>query len=164
MGRSTDRESRILPSWPPRRGLHEMASKDWSGGPAGQELPRPCGVGELGGFLTGDAKPERLRVIDRRHGLLALKRASAAAEGYGGQASPWRSQGRGDATGTRSGSPCQDVLYYSTHLAVADKPSHVDGDHILIRFLSAFPPTFWEPQRFCLHQHLLAGRPNVIPK
>lgn len=31
---------------------------------------------------------------------------------------PGRANGRGDATGARSGPPCQDVLYYNTHLAV----------------------------------------------
>lgn len=29
--------------------------------------------------------------------------------------------GRGDATGARSGSPCQDALYYNAHLAFVAK-------------------------------------------
>jgi len=31
---------------------------------------------------------------------------------------PMMRQGRRDATGTRSGFPCQDVWYYHTHLAI----------------------------------------------
>ena len=49
-----------------RPGLHEMVRV-----PRGRNALWPWGVGEHGGFLTGDATTGRLRVIERRYVLMA---------------------------------------------------------------------------------------------
>lgn len=73
-------------------------------------MKSPWGFGGARRLLpNGGAAARRLREVDRRYGL---------RHGFGLNARI-RAASRGDATGTRSGSPCQDVWYYHTHLAVA---------------------------------------------
>lgn len=64
-------------------------------------------LGERGGsFPSGGAAAKRLRVLERRYVLMALKWVQC----------PERAKARG-STGERSVSLARSVLYYKTHLA-----------------------------------------------
>jgi len=95
----------VLPSWSRWNRLHEVAASK----------PRRVGLHEMVRGLGG----RNARQVDgcRESEVSREWLIGDTIYGSGMGSMPRKSQGRGDATGARSGSPCQAVLYYKTQLA-----------------------------------------------
>lgn len=93
-------------------------SMGWGQGKGSAKAPFPVSMKWSG--VLGAGTPSS-RWVQGERNLPASGQPAIRLDGAGTGSIPWKRQGRGDATGVRSGPLAKMVLYYNTHLARAPK-------------------------------------------